>query len=112
MTTKKTEYTEGSGNIYQDLGFIDAEERLIKARLAMNIDALIDKMKLTQDGAAKILGINQPKISALVNGKLSGFSIERLFKFLIILNQDINIIIKPHKPTKIKQDYIHVHYVY
>lgn len=94
MNTKKITYTESSGNIYQDLGFADAEERLAKARLAMRIESIIKKRKLTQAAAAKILGINQPKISALICGKLNGFSMERLFYFLTLLNQDIEILIK------------------
>ena len=110
MSNQRIEYTEGSGNIYQDLGFIDSEERLAKAKLAMSIENLIEKSNLTQVEAAKILKVNQPKISALVNGRLDGFSIERLFRFLVILNQDIDITIKPHKPTKTKNDYIHVKY--
>ncbi len=94
MNTKKLSYIEGSDNIYEDLGFADAGERLAKARLAMRIEEIIKKRKLTQTAAAKILQINQPKISALINGRLSGFSMERLFYFLTLLNQDIEIIIK------------------
>ncbi len=94
MTTQKIDYTEGSGNVYQDLGFPDAEERLAKARLAMRIEEIIEKRKLTQVEAGKILGINQPKISALMSGRLSGFSMERLIHFLNLLNQDVEITIK------------------
>lgn len=94
MTNQKIDHIEGSGNIYQDLGFSDHEERLAKAKLAMRIEEIIEKRKLTQNAAAKILGINQPKISALINGQLSGFSMERLMHFLNLLNQDIEIIVK------------------
>ena len=82
MGTKKVEYTESSGNVYEDLGFSDSEERLAKAKLAMRIEEIIDKRRLKQIEATKILGISQPKISALMNGQLSGFSMERLIHFL------------------------------
>ena len=101
MDAHKIEYTEGSGNIYQDLGFEDAAERLAKARLAMRIEEIIEKRKLKQREAAEILGINQPKISALMNGRLSGFSIERLIHYLNLLNQDVEIIVKT-KPGRFK----------
>ena len=94
MSTDKIEYVEGSGNIYQDLGFPDSEERLAKAKLAMRIEDIIERRKLKQIQAAKILGINQPKISALINGRLSGFSIERLIHYLNLLDQDVEIIVK------------------
>ena len=70
MVSKKIEYIEGSGNIYQNLGFSDADERLAKARLAMRIESIIEKRNLTQVKAAEMLGVNQPKISALMNGRL------------------------------------------
>lgn len=91
---KKIEYTEGSNNIYEDIGLSQSEERLAKAKLAMRIEAIIEKRGLKQIEAGKILGINQPKISALMNGNLSGFSMERLIHFLTLLNQDIEIIVK------------------
>src|SRR5687767_2416990 len=94
MSTGKIEFTEGSGNIYQDLGFPDAEERLAKAKLAMRIETILERKKLTQAKAAKMLGINQPKISALINGRLNGFSMERLIHFLNLLNQDVKIVVK------------------
>jgi predicted XRE-type DNA-binding protein len=94
MSTHKLEYVEGSGNIYEDLGFPDAEERLAKAKLAMRIENIIEKRKLKQIKAAEILGINQPKVSALMNGRLSGFSIERLIHYLNLLDQDVEIVVK------------------
>ncbi len=100
MSTHKLEYVEGSANIYEDLGFPDAEERLAKAKLAMRIENIIEKRKLKQIEAAEILGINQPKISALMNGRLSGFSIERLIHYLNLLDQDVEIIVK-RKPGRL-----------
>jgi len=94
MNSKKTNYTIGTDNIFQDLGLPDADERLAKTKLAIRIEQIIEERKLKQREVAKILGVTQPKISALKNGQLSGFSMERLIHFLILLNQDIEIIVK------------------
>lgn len=91
---RKIEHKIGLDNIYEDLGFSDSEERLAKAKLAMRIEAVIEKRKLKQVEAAKILKITQSKISALMNGQLKGFSMEKLIHFLNLLNQDVEIIIK------------------
>lgn len=85
--------TKSSGNVFSDLGFEDAEERLAKARLASRINDIIEDRNLTQTEAAKILGINQPKVSALMHGQLSGFSMERLIGFLNKLDQDVQIVV-------------------
>ncbi len=95
-------YTKSSGNVFADLDLPDAEERLAKADLAIQIDHVIRKKRLTQEEAAKILGVSQPKISALLHGKLAGFSIDRLFKFLMALGQDIEIRIKS-KPARTRR---------
>jgi predicted XRE-type DNA-binding protein len=84
-----------TGNIFTDLGFADAEERMATTSLALQINVIIKRKKLTQKQAAELLGIDQPKISALSTGKLSGFSLERLFRFLTILGQDIIINVTP-----------------
>lgn len=96
------DFTKSSGNVFADLGLPDPEERLAKAELARQIENIIKKERLTQDKAAKLLGLSQPKVSALLHGKLAGFSMERLFKFLIALDQDIEIRIKS-KPSRIKR---------
>ena len=88
---KNKDYEISSGNVFADLGLPDPEELLAKAELVRQINNLIKQKKLTQIAAAKLLDIDQPKISALSTGKLSGFSFERLFKFLNILGQDITI---------------------
>lgn len=85
----------GSGNVFEDLGFDKPEEELAKSNLAIQINKIIARRKLKQTEAATILGINQPKISALKNGRLAGFSIERLLSFLRALDQDIDIVIYP-----------------
>ena len=98
----KIKYTKSSGNIFEDMGFKDAQERLVKAELALKINQIIDDRKLTQVESAKILRINQPKVSAIVNGKLADFSIERLIEFLNKLDQDVEIVIH-NKPKKTKR---------
>jgi len=97
---KKKDYTISTGNIFADLGFSDAEERMAKTNLALQINVLIKRKKLTQKRAAEFLDIDQPKISALSTGKLSGFSLERLFRFLTILGQDIIINVTPKARSK------------
>jgi predicted XRE-type DNA-binding protein len=84
-----------SGNVFADLGLANSDELLIKAELVRQISNLIDMKRLTQTEAAKILGIDQPKVSALLNGKLSGFSTDRLFRFLNALGSDVEIRVVP-----------------
>lgn len=93
--TKTKDYKRGSGNVFADLGVRDPEEALAKAELAHKITVLVRDRGLTQIQAAKLLGIDQPKISALTRGQLSGFSLERLIRFLLLLGQDIKITVQP-----------------
>jgi predicted XRE-type DNA-binding protein len=86
--------TRGTGNVFADLGYADAKERQTKLRLAHAINGVIAQTSLTQNAAAKKLGINQPKISALSHYKLDGFSVERLITFLTALDRDVAIVIK------------------
>jgi len=88
------EFTRGSGNVFADLKLPDADELLAKAELVAKIIAEIQRRRLTQSQAAARLGIDQPKVSALKQGKLSGFSIERLLRFLLLLGQNIEITVK------------------
>lgn len=84
----------GSGNVFADLGFPDAGERQTKLRLALTINQLIADRKLKQAEAARLLGINQPKVSALAHYRLDGFSVERLMTFLTALDCDVEIRVK------------------
>lgn len=84
----------GSGNVFADLGLPDAEERQTKLRLAYALNAVIAAQRLTQDVAAARLGLNQPKVSALRNYKLEGFSVERLMTLLNALDRDVEIVIR------------------
>lgn len=103
MSKTSPKYTESSGNVFEDLGFADSDERLAKAKLAMRIEEIITKKGMKQTEAAKVLGINQPKVSALMNGQLSGFSMGRLLHFLNLLNQDVEIVIKSRRRSTAKQ---------
>src|SRR5947209_3331630 len=89
------EYTESSGNVFADLGLPNPEEALAKAEIAMKIYDIIKKKKLTQAKAAKVLKISQPKISLLLRGYLTDFSLERMLRFLNDLGQDVYISIVP-----------------
>jgi predicted XRE-type DNA-binding protein len=86
--------SRGSGNVFADLGFPDAEERQTKLRLAYALNTILDEQHLAQAAAAARLGLNQPKVSALRNYKLEGFSVERLMTLLNALGQDIEIVIR------------------
>jgi predicted XRE-type DNA-binding protein len=88
------EFTPSSGNVFADLKLPHADDLLAKAELAAKIIAEIQRRRLTQSEAAAILGIDQPKISALKQGKLAGFSIERLMRLLLVLGRDIEITVK------------------
>ena len=83
-----------SGNVFADLGFRDAAERQTKVRLAIAINDVLQCRGLSQGKAAELLGINQPKVSALSKYRLEGFSVERLMRLLTSLNQDIEIVIR------------------
>src|SRR5208337_5066159 len=83
-----------SGNVFADLGLRDAGEKQTKVRLAVAIQQIIQARRLSQTAAARLLDINQPKISALVNFRLDGFSVERLLHFLNALDRDVEIVIR------------------
>lgn len=87
-------WEEGSENVFADLDMPDAEEKLVKAKLAFKINEIIERKGLKQIQAAKLLGIDQSKISLLYCGRLKDFSVERLAHFLTLLDQDVEIVIK------------------
>jgi len=94
---KKIDVIESSGNVFADLGLPDAEEALAKAEVASRICEIIAERKLTQAKAAELLRIDQPKVSALIRGRLGGFSSDRLFRFLNALDRDVEIVIRPKR---------------
>lgn len=92
---KKIEVKMSSGNIFADMGYENPEEALTKAKIAGRICDILKAKKLTQIAAAKILKVDQPRVSDLICGRLRRFSTEKLFEFLTALDQDIEIVIKP-----------------
>ena len=86
--------TRSSGNVFDDLGLRDAGEKQTRVRLAAAIKDIIQSRHLSQTAAARLLDISQPKISALVNFQLDGFSVERLMHFLNALDRDVEIVIR------------------
>lgn len=99
---KETRAIKSTGNIFKDMGLDNPDESLAKARIASMIYDIIESRDLTQKTAGDILGVSQPKISALRNGRLEGFSIERLFSFLRALDQDIEIVVHPKRNHEAK----------
>lgn len=89
-----TRFESGSGNVFADLGLPDPEEALAKAGLAQAIAETIDRRGLTQDEAARIMGLDQPKVSAIVRGRLSGFTQDRLTRCVLALGNDVEITIR------------------
>lgn len=92
--------TRGMCNVFADLGYPDADERQTKLRLAHAINGVLARGRLTQAAAAAKLGVNQPKVSALANYKLDGFSVERLMTFLTALDQDVEIVVRKRSSAK------------
>lgn len=91
--------TPSSGNVFADLGFAEPEEELAKAQLASRIQDIVKQHRLTQVAAAGLMGIDQPKVSALLNGRLANFSSGRLMRLLTTLGQDVEIVIRA-KPRR------------
>jgi predicted XRE-type DNA-binding protein len=85
------EFTESSGNVFADLGLPDADELHARATLSLIVARTIRHGGLTQAEAAKLLGTTQPKISELMRGRLAGFSMERLFRYLNALGVSVRI---------------------
>jgi predicted XRE-type DNA-binding protein len=89
--------TASSGNVFADLGFAEPEEELTKAQLASHIRRILKRRRLTQVKAAELMGIDQPKASALLNGRLANFSSGRLMRFLSALGHDVGIVVRPRE---------------
>ena len=98
-TIKSATVKASSGNVFADLRLPNPQDALAKAKLAHRICEVINERGLTQTQAAEILGLDQPKISALMRGRLHGFSADRLFRFLNDLGQEVEIIIRPAPRT-------------
>jgi predicted XRE-type DNA-binding protein len=94
--------TPSTGNVFADLGFADPDEMLAKSELVRHINKIIEQRGLTQTEAAKVLGVSQPKVSALKRGRLTDFSIDRLIRFLVALGQEVGISIRPASRARLK----------
>ena len=94
------DYHLSSGNVFADLGYPEPDEALAKAKLAYVISTIILERGWSQTQAAEALGVDQPKISALLNGRLRGFSTERLLRFLNALDQDVEIAVRPKRKER------------
>lgn len=91
---RKTDWTPSSGNVFRDLAVSSPDEALAKAELSAKIGRIIRAKGLTQAASAKILGVDQPKVSALLRGRLAGFSTDRLLRFLTALGSDVKIVVR------------------
>ena len=98
--TKRIEHEASSGNVFADLGVAHPEDALAKAQLARAICLLIESEGLTQQAVARRLGVDQPKVSALVRGRLAEFSTDRLLRFLLRLGHDVKISVQSRKSRK------------
>jgi predicted XRE-type DNA-binding protein len=94
---KILEREPSTGNVFADLGLAGADEHLIKAGLVIKIGRIIRQRALTQAAAAQLMGIDQPKVSAMLTGQFRGYSVERLMRFLVALGHDVEIVVKPRE---------------
>ncbi|MDB9536254.1 helix-turn-helix transcriptional regulator [Dolichospermum planctonicum CS-1226] len=94
------DYTISSGNIFQDLGFANAEEKLAKVKLASVIADILEQQQITPQQAAQILGLELEQINNLTNGILKEFTIENLLSYLIKLGQNVEIMVTNQQPDK------------
>jgi predicted XRE-type DNA-binding protein len=81
----------------KDIGVPNAEEHLVKAQLVFKIDTILKKRGLKQAEAADLFGVRQPDVSKMLGGDFRQFSVERLLRFLVALNHDVEIVVKPHR---------------
>src|ERR1700689_1807106 len=98
MSNKK--YETGSLNVFKDIGIQNAEEHLIKAQLVFKIDTILKDRRLKQVEAAELFGIRQPDVSKMLRGEFRQFSVERLLRFLVALDHDVEIVVRPHRERK------------
>src|SRR2546426_2008533 len=91
------EQEPSTDNVFADLGLADAGEHLIKAGLVVRIHRILRQRKLSQTDAAQLMGIDQPKVSAMLAGQFRGYSVERLMRFLVALGHDVEIVVKPRR---------------
>jgi len=93
----KKRYEIGSRNVFKDLDLPNAEEHLVKAQLVYKIDTIMKERGLKQAKTADLLGVKQPDVSKMLRGEFRQFSVDRLLRFLVALDQDVEIVVKPHR---------------
>ena len=98
--SSKQSHEIGSGNVFKDIGVPNAEEHLVKAQLVFKIDTILKKRGLKQVEAAELFGVRQPDVSKLLRGEFRQFSVERLLRFLVALDHDVEIVVRPHRERK------------
>ena len=94
---KKKGYEVGGRNVFKDIGVPNADEHLVKAQLVYKIDTIMKKRRMRQMEAAALFGVRQPDISKMLRGEFRQFSVERLLRFLVKLDQDVEIVVRPHR---------------
>ncbi len=94
---RKKGYEVGGGNVFEDIGVPNADEHVIKAQLVFKIDTIIKNRRLTQQEMADLIGVRQPDVSKMLRGEFRQFSVERLLRFLVKLNHDVDIVVRPHR---------------
>ena len=102
MRKQTLDHEPSSGNVFADLGLPDADEHLIKASLVLKLELIIRQRELTQSAVAQLIGIDQPKVSALLSGQFRGYSVERIMRFLVALGHNVEIVVKPSKHATAK----------
>jgi predicted XRE-type DNA-binding protein len=105
---KKIPVVQGSGNVFRDLGFAEADDLQVKAELARQLCSRIKGLGLTQTEAGHRLGLKQPDVSKLVNGRHTGFSTDRLLTLLNALQVDVEIILRPRRHGGGQRGAVHV----
>jgi predicted XRE-type DNA-binding protein len=93
----KKGYETGSRNVFKDIGVPNAEEHPVKAQLVFKIDTIMKERRLKRVEATALFGVRQPDVSVMLRGELRQFSVERLLRFLVALDQDVEIVGKPHQ---------------
>jgi len=93
----KKSHEVGGRNLFKDIGVPNADEHLVKAQLVYKIDTIMKKRRMKQTEAAALFGVRQPDISNMLRGEFRQFSVERLLRFLVKLDQDVEIVVRPHR---------------
>jgi predicted XRE-type DNA-binding protein len=100
----ETEFEQGSGNVFADLGLEDSDELFARAKIGFHVYRILKRRKLAQREIAALLGIKQPEVSHLMNGHFSRFTTDKLLDFLKRLERKVTIRISPHKPGEPYQE--------